>query len=113
MIFVDRFAVDHRFDWGAVVVRARQLVAAGELGPVTVLAHVEIEPGLVVKPRRRTLTARRVQRDQMCAAVTALEPARQRSNDLAVRVSLDRAIATKDPHDSGIAVTAPEPLAEL
>ena len=53
MVLVDRLAVEHRLDRRPVVVRARLVVAAGELGDVAVLAHVEVEPVVVVEPCRR------------------------------------------------------------
>ena len=50
MVLVNRFAIEHRLDRRAVVIVARAVVAAGELGDVAVLAHVEVEPVVIVKP---------------------------------------------------------------
>ena len=70
VVLVDRLAVEHRLDRRAVVVGARLIVAAGELGAVAVLPHVEVEP--VARRGTRSaepLPAGRVEGDQVRAAV--------------------------------------------
>ena len=53
VVFVNRLAVDHWFWRRAIVIDARLVVAAGEFHLVAVLAQVEVQPSLVVKPLRR------------------------------------------------------------
>ena len=62
VIFVDRLAVNDRFGRRAVVVLASLGVPFGELGDVTVLPHVEVEPVVVVKPFGRAMAAGRMKR---------------------------------------------------
>ena len=112
MVLVDRFAVEHRFDRGAGVVDARLVVAAGVLGDVAVLPHIEVEPLGVVEPGRRAVAAGRMQRHQVRSAVPGAQAPRHGLDDRALAVGLDRTVAADDPDDVGHILVAPaEPRA--
>ena len=85
VVFVDRLAVEHRLHRGAVVIDAGLIVAAGVLGAVPVLPHVDVEPVRFVEVLRRSAAARRVERDQVRAAVALAQAARHGLHDRAVR----------------------------
>ena len=110
VVLVDRLAVDHRLRRLAVVVGARRVVAARELGHVAVLPHVEVEPVLVVERHGRAVAARRVERREVGPAVALTQPARHRPQDLLVGLRLHRPVAAEDPDHPVVPVAPPEPL---
>jgi hypothetical protein len=61
------------------------------------LSHVEIEPLVVVEPRGRALTAGRMERHQVSAAVSLAEATRQGADDFLLLVVIDPAVAAEDP----------------
>ena len=99
MVLVDRLAVEHGLGRRAVVVDPGLVVTAGELNRVSVLPHVEVEPLVVMEPRRRAVAARGMERHQVRAAVAGAEAARHGPDDLEVRGGHDRAVAAEDPDD--------------
>jgi len=111
VIFVDRFAVEDGLHGSALVVLAGLVVPAGELGDMAVLAHVEVEPWLVMEPGRGPSAARRMVGDEMRAAIAGAQAFRHRPRDFPVRVAFDWTIAADDPDDARVAVTLPQPFA--
>src|SRR5262245_51641860 len=78
---------------------------------MTVLAHVEIQPVIVVEILGGTGAAGGVEGDQVRAAVALPQAASHGADDLLVGLRLDRAVASKDPDHAGVAVAAAQPFA--
>src|SRR5436309_14686686 len=110
MTLVDRLAVQHGLDRSAFVVHTRLVVATGELEPMTVLAHIEVEPVFIVKRLTRAAAARRMKSDEMGAAIALAKSASDRSNDLLVHVVFDRAIPAQNPDHGCILIAAANPF---
>jgi hypothetical protein len=77
---------------------------------VAILAHVEIEPVLSMKPRRRAVTAGRVESDQMGAFVAFPQAASHGPQGVEMRLFLDRAVAAEDPDEARFPVAPADPL---
>ena len=99
MVFVDRLAVHDRFNRRAVVVHPGLVVAAGELGDVAVLPHIEIEPLIVVKYGRGALASGRMDRNQMRTVVARAQASRHGAKNLLVQLGFDRPVAAENPDD--------------
>jgi hypothetical protein len=75
-----------------------------------VLAHVEIEPCILVIVLAGTAAAGGVPGHQMASTVTLAEATGHGPGDLVVGVRLGRPIATENPDDTCFLVTTPEPF---
>ncbi len=110
VIFVDGFTIEDGFGWGSVVV-VEGFGVAVEFRDVAVLAHVEVEPGLVVEGVGRAVATGGMESDQVLALVAEAEAFGHGGDDGLVVGVLDGAIAAGDPDDIGVTVALPDPLA--
>jgi hypothetical protein len=63
VVLINRLAINHRLGWRAIVIDTSLIVAPGEFRLVAVLSEIQVQPGFVMKPLRRTAAACGVEGD--------------------------------------------------
>lgn len=110
VIFVDGLAIEDGFNGGAVIVFESFGVAV-EFRDVSILAHIEVEPGLVMEGVGGAVAAGGVKGDEVLALVAEAEAFGHGGHDGVVGGVFDGAIAAGDPDDIVGAVALTDPLA--
>ena len=97
MVLVNRLAVQDRLNRCSTIIVAGLVVTAGEFRRVPILAHIEVQPLVVVKPLRRTQTPGGVKGHQVEPAVAefqlALDELRQKDEKSLVVLYDSKALA--------------------
>src|SRR6266851_5699446 len=110
MAFINRFAIDNRFDRFALVIGVGLVVMTSEFGTVAILAHIEIKPIFGLKPFGRTPAPIRMQRNKMMPVIAFAQTPRPRSDDRLLSIVLYIAIPAQNPNDRLVFVAPPQPF---
>ena len=110
MVFVYRFSVKDRFDRTfAQPVLIRVLIRFGQI-VMAILAHVEIQPRLIMYILRTSAVPSGMESDQMVVAVSGDEPLRHLTDDFLVPISVWGAVSAENPNDFSVTVAPREPF---
>src|ERR1035438_1538989 len=63
VVLINRLAVNHRLGWRAIVIHTSLIISPGEFRLVAVLTEIQVQPGFVMEPLRRTAGAGGVEGD--------------------------------------------------